>query len=170
MADWLKSLGCAEYSARNTAAPPPPRAILQKAFISQSVMRRWRNCFDAALQPDLPRRPVRSHGDQSDQRSWARLSGAQLVLLGCGSDTTGQLSSAWHRAGLCFRGRKKERLRNANRNEHLWGILSASWSWDLLSFKGRRLAVVGAWGGLEVGGCGRLAVGGWRLVVPGVCP
>ena len=46
------------------------------------------------------------------------------------------------------------------------GALPASWPWDLLYFKGWRLAV-GGWRLLAVGGCWRLAVVGgcWRLVV-----
>ena len=54
------------------------------------------------------------------------------------------------------------------------GTPSASWSWDLLYFIGRRLALggwwlvaVGVWR-LAVGGGGRwLVVGGWRLVAVG---
>ena len=44
------------------------------------------------------------------------------------------------------------------------GMLSASWSWDHLYFKGLRVAV-GGWWLVTVGGWWRLAaVGGWRLV------
>ena len=45
------------------------------------------------------------------------------------------------------------------------GTLSASWSWDLLYFKGWQLAVGRRWR-LAVGGW-RLAVGGWQLVGSG---
>ena len=47
------------------------------------------------------------------------------------------------------------------------GTLPASWSWDLLYFKGWRL-VIGGWRLVAIGGWRRLAaVGGWRLVVDG---
>ena len=51
------------------------------------------------------------------------------------------------------------------------GRLSASWSWDLLHFKGWRLVAIGGWRRLAAVGSGwRLAIGGWwgwRLAVGG---
>ena len=63
------------------------------------------------------------------------------------------------------RGCPKGGGRGARTQGRLSGMLSASWSWDLLYFKGWRLAV-GVWRLAAVGGGWWLEVGGWwRLVV-----
>ena len=82
---------------------------------------------------------------------------------------------AFSRAVLTGGGGGEEKGSQRQQKRTFTGTLSASWPWDLLYFKGWRLAVGGwrlAFGGgwrlVAVGGGWQLAVGGgWWLVVSG---